>query len=132
MLTTWVWHKIGHEFAWSLLTKAAERGPGREGKCDVGEATCGQQSPQDCNSGVWGTLIQEVAERQSTGPQLSSPCSWGQAGCTWVNASLPTLPCSCLVIQQGEKKWKVGNKKNILLMTLKALRVSLLLCPLTK
>ena len=59
-----------------------------------------------------GTLTQEVAERQSTGPQLSSPCSWGQEGCTWVNAGLPTLPSSCLVIQQGGKKWKFGNKTN--------------------
>lgn len=71
----WVWHKVGHEFAWTLLTKAAERGRGREAKGDVGEATRGQQSPQDCNSGVRGTLTREVAERQSTGPQLSSPCS---------------------------------------------------------
>lgn len=99
MLVTWAQNKVSRASIWALFTKAAWREPEKEGKDDTGKSPLNAITQK---SG--GPSLRRWLRGTATGPQLNTPCCWDSAGCSWVNAGSPTLPFSCLVIQQeGEK-----------------------------
>lgn len=100
----WVPRMLGTEqgqpciYMGSLHQSSLERTE-KEGKDDTGKSPLNAITQK---SG--GPSLRRWLRGTATGPQLNTPCCWDSAGCSWVNAGSPTLPFSCLVIQQeGEK-----------------------------